>query len=98
MDQAIETSKRKLRDIFKLDVEFSVDEPVDKTDDNLHSYISKHIKETFEIVYYLTDFVITLKSLISIIVPLSDFLFEQKFEKRFVFNFYHITITKRMIY
>lgn len=63
---------------------FVMDTVLTIKDDDLFKMISKNFKEIFEIVYYLTDFFLTLNSALAIQTKLAEFLFEYKFEKRWL--------------
>ena len=78
--KAIETSKKKLRDMFELGSEYRVTDPLKKRKD-LES-ICANFKEIFEVIYYLIDFFKTLNNLLKVHPKLTEFLFEQKFEKK----------------
>jgi len=81
--KAVETSKKKLRNIFELDDIYSFDGNFSNKISNLIGRTQKNIKEIFEIVYYLTDFVITLNDLIGFEPKMiCEILFEEKFEQK----------------
>lgn len=71
MIKAIESSARKLRDLFGLD-EFSN-----------QSKLESRLGQIFEVVYYLKDFFLTLNSALVLHPKLASILFEQKFDKWF---------------
>ena len=78
--KALETSKRKLRNIFELDSVYNFNDNFTNKISNLNEKTKSNLKEIFEIIYYLTDFVITLNSLADFEPKICDYLFEEKFE------------------
>jgi activating signal cointegrator complex subunit 2 len=82
--KAIESSKKKLRNIFELDGIYSFDGNFSNKISNLITRTQKNVKEIFEIVYYLTDFVISLNNLIGFEPKIiCDILLEEKFEHKY---------------
>ena len=78
--KAMESSKRKLRNIFELDSVYNFNDNFSNKISTLNDRTQSSLKDIFEIIYYLTDFVITLNDLISFETKICDYLFEEKFE------------------
>jgi hypothetical protein len=81
--KAIETSKKKLRDIFELDAEYRVNNTAAlKKKSSLKELVQSRFKEIFEVVYYLIDFFKTLNNLLKVHPKLTEFVFDQKLDRK----------------
>ena len=80
--QAIDITKKKLRDTFDLDAMYRVDHSKNQQQksSSLYQRIATNSREVFEYIYYLTDFVYTLNHLIDLQPKLADSLYDAKFE------------------
>jgi activating signal cointegrator complex subunit 2 len=78
--KALESTKRKLRNIFELDSVYSLNENFANKISFLNERTRAHLKEIFEVVYYLSDLVQTLNDLVRFEARTCELLFEEKLE------------------
>jgi hypothetical protein len=80
--KAIETSKKKLREIFELESEYSaIGKATQKKKSSLVDTVKSQFKEIFEVIYYLIDFFKTLNNLLKVHPKLTEFVFDQKLDR-----------------
>lgn len=77
-------SKRKLRNLFDLDgYSFSLGQNKKESKSNQDRFNS-NFKDIFEIIYYLTDSMISINDLINFQSNIAQFLLDEKFDEKFV--------------
>jgi hypothetical protein len=78
--KAFEKSKQNLRKLFDLDSIYYTPEIVREQNTSIYTTIKENLTAIIEMIYYLTDFSITVSDLTSIQTELYKYLSDQKFE------------------
>ena len=80
LTRGFEIGRKKLDELFELDAIYKTSESYFKKQTLLKDRIKANLKKIMEIIYYLTDFAITLNDLISFQPQLAEILAEAKIE------------------
>jgi hypothetical protein len=80
-------SKRKLRNLFDLDGYSSILGQNIKESKSNQDRFNSNYKDIFEIIYYLTDSMISINDLITFQSNIGQFLLDEKFDEKFELSF-----------